>query len=472
MGQHQYCPSCGAPFAFKNPPQFGHALKPRTVLAKQTSPIFVGKCLGGGGFGLTYLGLNNLQQRIVLKELFPRDYVERATDLCTVLPLQNFSDTYTFGLSGFLDEARTIARFHEHPNVVKILYFFEENQTAYFTMLYRQGNTLEEYVKQQISGGGITESELLTIMLQALQGLTAVHNDSILHRDLKPSNIYVPTQGEAFLIDFGTARQVSRNHALATGLTPYRTPGYAPKEQYDYLGKQGAYTDIYACAATLYVCMHSKVTARGTLEPLPEAFKLCDGAYSLAPLEQVARQPVSERFVTAVTAGLQCHPEDRPQTVAEFVKLLTTTATTAVEFHDVTSYYELSILAGEYQNETIPLTTELMIGRDATVCHLVLQDSRISAQHCRLWRQDNTLFLQNFRPTNGTYVNDQLQPVEAIVPLRPLDVINLANCQVFQIQVVSTDSSPAKASSPTSFWKSCLHRLTLLNLGSDAMWVK
>ncbi|WP_255317204.1 serine/threonine protein kinase [Candidatus Magnetobacterium casense] len=225
------------------------SLQPRVVLNKQ---YLIGTCLGSGGFGITYLGLDLvLKMRVVIKEFLPRNIARRQRDQLTVFPIsEDYSNDYKYGLTKFIDEAQTLAQFN-HPSIAPILFFFKENNTAYFVMRYIQGKTLEEYIKLQDKG--ITQQDLLDIMMPVLDGLDAVHQGGILHRDIKPKNIYIPDNGNPILLDFGSARD-----AISTKLSICLTHGYAPLEQYSSdmkLGKQGPWTDIYACAATMYSCL-------------------------------------------------------------------------------------------------------------------------------------------------------------------------------------------------------------------------
>ena len=295
------CSSCGFD---ENAQQSPLLLPPGTPL--MNGQYLVGKILGKpGGFGITYLGWDSqLATFVAIKEYLPRDIAGRHFDRLSVSAHTSAdSEHFRYGMEQFLQEARTLAQF-DHPNVVRVRSFFQENGTAYLVMDYLQGNSLYDHLTQV--GGRMNEQAALDTMLPLLDGLHEVHAKGFLHRDIKPQNIYITTAGRAILLDFGTARQAfgERNR----GMTTILTPGYAPWEQYHRHGKQGAWTDIYACAATLYHIVTGMVppeaaerVAQDTLQP-PAA---------LVP-------GLSLHFSYAIMQSLSIDPANRPQTVAEF----------------------------------------------------------------------------------------------------------------------------------------------------------
>jgi|GEM_PF-534928 len=448
------CPtcSCETPFNYENPkPEKNVALKPGTTLNEASSPILIGRCLGAGGFGITYLGLDVLKKRIVVKEFMPRSVAGRASDALKITAHKGHDETYKYGLQKFVDEAIMLAygSFPEHPNIVTILTLFEENNTAYFTMVYRRGMTLEDYVKN--TKGGITQKELLDIMRDVLNGLKAVHKEAIFHRDIKPSNIYIPDKNEhetrAFLLDFGSARQAMSGYSLST-ISVFLTPGYAPKEQYKKQEKQGPYTDIYACAATMYTCMRGRFNRHGIIVPPPESMDICQGNAKLEPLETVSKQPVSWDFSRAIDIGLQCEPDKRPQSVAKFEELLNIVPHQPLPSGD----YELLGIAGEYEGATFSLNEgPIMLGRDRRQCNLVIPNrklSRVSSVHCQVYTENGRVYLRDVS-RHGTTVNDQDIIKDRIKELKPNDTLNIQGEEVFQI--IQSKVPPPPTTTPASF---------------------
>ena len=238
------CPFCGYDESERRTPL---VLPYRAVLNGQ---FIVGKVLGKpGGFGITYLGWDiHLATLVAVKEYLPRDYAGRDADHASVMAhSREDASLFRFGLEQFLQEARTLAQF-DHPNVVRVRSFFQENGTAYLVMDYLQGVNLAEYLVSK--GGRLTEAQASEIMMPIIDGLQEVHAKGFLHRDIKPQNIYITSTGRPILLDFGAARQAmgERSRSLSVVLTP----GFSPYEQYHRRGEQGPWTDIYALAATYY----------------------------------------------------------------------------------------------------------------------------------------------------------------------------------------------------------------------------
>ena len=305
------CSSCGFD---ENEPQSPLMLPPGTAL--MNGQYLVGKILGKpGGFGITYLGWDSqLATFVAVKEYLPRDVAGRHFDRLTVSAhTREDAEHFRYGLEQFLHEARTLAQF-DHPNVVRVRSFFQENGTAYLVMDYLQGNSLHDYLSRL--GGRLPEKAALDIMYPILDGLKEVHAKGFLHRDIKPQNIYITTGGRPILLDFGTARQAmgERNQ----GLTTIVTPGYAPWEQYHRHGKQGPWTDIYACAATLYQLVTGIVP--------PDAAERVAQETLLPPLQ--VNPELSPQFSFAIMQALTIDPATRPQNVSAFQTALKSTPTT------------------------------------------------------------------------------------------------------------------------------------------------
>ena len=105
--------------------------------------------LGDGGFGITYLAKDtHLDALVAIKEYLPNELAVRQGDNYTVLPKsQSDADNFAWGLDRFVKEARTLAQF-KHPNIVRVLHFFQANNTAYIVMEYEQGQNLVNLLKQ------------------------------------------------------------------------------------------------------------------------------------------------------------------------------------------------------------------------------------------------------------------------------------------------------------------------------------
>jgi serine/threonine protein kinase len=259
--------------------------------------------LGIGGFGLTYLATDsNLNLKVAIKEYLPGDLAQRGDDQSVRPKAESAFESFKWGLSRFLDESRTLASFR-HPNIVRVLRFFEANHTAYMVMEFVAGQPLGEWIR---SRRPLEQAAVLGIALPLLEGLDVIHRSGFLHRDIKPSNIFMRDDGSPVLLDFGSARAASSG----TELTAIVTPGYAPIEQYHSQGQQGPWSDLYAFGGVLYWMITAKrpveAVARVRQDMLPPATQAADRARYSADL------------LTAIDWALTPHEERRPQSVQDF----------------------------------------------------------------------------------------------------------------------------------------------------------
>jgi len=296
------CASCGTPLAVTTAP--AHVLPPGTKLRSGT--YTVGKVLGQGGFGITYLGSDVGQTRpVAVKELFPYGSFRAGT---TVQPGPDWTEaTFNEAKTRFAEEARVLARFH-HPNIVGVYSVFDENLTSYMVMEYLRGKSLAGLLEER--AGPLEEGESVGYILKVGEALEVVHGAGLLHRDLKPDNVIVTDAGRTVLLDFGTAREFAAGKTRR--MTAMLTPGYAPLEQYSQQARFGTFTDVYALAGTLYHLLTGQL-------PVP-ALDRVQGV-ELPPVRQLNPR-VSAEVERAVMQGLQMEVVKRPQTVQEFLALL------------------------------------------------------------------------------------------------------------------------------------------------------
>ena len=239
------CPHCG--FDERTASDSPLYLPLRTVLQGRYT---VGRVLGEGGFGITYLGWDaTLAIRVAIKEFLPRELAARGTDGRSISAYRgDLAEAFRYGLEKFLEEARVLARFAEHQGIVAVRDFFPAHGTGYLVMSYLEGLTLKDYLARQ--GGRIPFPQALAILMPVMDALRAVHQVGLLHRDISPDNIFITRDRQVKLIDFGAARAALGAHSRS--LSVILKPGYAPPEQYGSQGRQGPWTDVYAVGATLY----------------------------------------------------------------------------------------------------------------------------------------------------------------------------------------------------------------------------
>ena len=238
------CPHCG--YVRGTAPEEAYHIRPGTILSKR---YLIGRVLGFGGFGVTYIGYDmTLDKVVAVKEYLPGEFATRMPHQTrlTVYPGEK-QEQFSAGKEKFLDESRKMVRFQHVPEVVHVFDCFEENGTAYIVMEYLEGESLKQKLERD---GRMTVEEALPIILDVLHALEAVHAEGILHRDVAPDNICLTKDGRVKLLDFGAARFATTTHSRS--LTVLIKPGYAPEEQYRSRGDQGTWTDVYATAATFY----------------------------------------------------------------------------------------------------------------------------------------------------------------------------------------------------------------------------
>lgn len=258
--------------------------------------------LGVGGFGLTYLATDaNLNMQVAIKEYLPSDLALRAEDQSIRSRSVQTLEKFNWGRARFLDESRTLASFR-HPNIVRVMRFFEANQTAYMVMEFVAGQPLNDWIKTRRP---LDTHTLSAMMLALLSGVELIHRSGYLHRDIKPGNIFIRQDGSPVLLDFGSAR----SGLVDTERTAIVSPGYAPLEQYHTHGNQGPWSDLYAIGAVMYwiVTGHKPIeaTARVPTDAMPSAMRMGDPIHysrqllelidwALAPAEKARPQNTGE----------------------------------------------------------------------------------------------------------------------------------------------------------------------------------
>lgn len=309
LGTDSTCPHCGFSDSNETDPR---RLPLRSAL--KGGRYEMGRLLGHGGFGLTYKAFDKGQYKalVVIKEcLIANERASiRALDGRTVLVTKVTSGSYRALLQQFYEEAATIAKM-SHPNIVRIVDFFYENNTAYYVMPLVDGVDLRKYLIDR--GASVSEQTLVPIAEKLIGALSALHAKGKLHRDIKPQNILLTRDGlEPVLIDFGASRDYSRQEKSSWGA---HTDGYAPIEQVKNLTTQGPWTDVYSLSATLYRSLSGRI-------PTPSDHRIAEnGRDQYIPIEQVAPE-VSSRFANAINKGLSQDIRERPQSMLDFQKLL------------------------------------------------------------------------------------------------------------------------------------------------------
>ena len=304
------CPFCGHNNA--------EPINDETVLREGTilnGKYLVGRVLGRGGFGITYLGIDiDLEIKVAIKEYFPNGITTRQINSRQVKITNGSvnSEGFNKGKEAFQQEARTLAMFNS-PNIAHVREYFLENNTAYIVMDFVDGVTFSSEIRH--CGGQITWKRVLSLFMPLIPELDCLHKKNMIHRDIKPENLKVVTDKNTgkerlVLLDFGAARSYISSNLTKT-YTQILTPGFAPFEQYQARTHLGPFTDIYALCATMY-------TAISGQRP-PAAPDRIMGDEELKPFSSFGID-VPANVESAIFHGMALNYKDRPQTLLEIYR--------------------------------------------------------------------------------------------------------------------------------------------------------
>ena len=299
------CSVCGGDMRLQNRQ---HQLPVMTILEGR---YLIGKVLGEGGFGITYIGFDlRLEERVAIKEFYPAGSVTRYAKHSTEVESTSAAGEVLLERERekFLTEARTMSRFSGESSIVHVKDFFYANSTAYIVMEYIDGETMQRRLKE--NGPDKDFNKLLDMLRPVMKDLDSVHRAGFIHRDISLSNLMVDKSGSVKLLDFGTAREVSEDGEKSLSIV--LKPGFAPEEQYRRHGKQGPWTDVYAlCAAMYKLC--TGVTPEVSVDRLSDD--------SLEPPSKLGVK-INPQQEAVLARGLAVHQEDRIQSVTELLEEL------------------------------------------------------------------------------------------------------------------------------------------------------
>ncbi len=296
------CPHCG--FFFRQNTEHKWILKPGTL---SNGKYLIGKTLGEGGFGITYLAWDvNMETKVAIKEYYPgylvsRDVTSGDGNYVTVTSRSGQRD-FQDGLKRYVKEAAALSKFFDLPGIVSVKDFYYENETAYIVMEYIDGISLKALLER--NGNRLAAEQALELMKPVISSLAVIHKNKLIHRDISPDNIMVDRTGKVKLIDFGAARSFEEEEKSMTVMLKH---GYAPIEQYSRKGEQAATTDIYALCAVLYRMITGEVPTESTQRVRND---------ELVSVRHLADK-TPHHIATAIEKGLSLMPEDRQQSMEE-----------------------------------------------------------------------------------------------------------------------------------------------------------
>lgn len=410
------CPHCG--YNQSKAKKYEHVLPPQTIL---NARYLLGKVLGKGGFGVTYIAKDLVEDKIVaIKECMPEVYSYRDLSNCIY---QKDGETAAFNQckNNFLDEINALRILTENDFVVNVFDYFTENNTEYFVMEYIDGLSLKVIVNSKDTTFSLNDAAI--VLFTVGSALMEVHKRGIIHRDISPENIMIARDGTVKLIDFGASKNYFdssyyRNESI------FLKPGFAPPEQYTLDGKQGPWTDVYALAATFYTIVSGKPLIDSTYRVEDDTMKT---------LEELGCN-VSHQISLAVSKALEPDIIDRYGDVGEFLndmsELINVTESIDNEtLNIIGSEKDYEIRHGDHvkpdsrnkvacvrvisghsagKEAEIPDYGFISIGRETKGTDICLDDfSHISRYHCLVgYDRVNNRFIVIDKSANGTYYSN------------------------------------------------------------------
>ena len=404
------CESCGYCVNQEKPiPQ--KPLAPFTILHDR---YMVGRPLGAGGFGITYLCLDiRINQRLAMKEYYPLNWAQRSSKGTYLDAAQQHK--YEIGMEEFRREIHMLRSLPQCPYIVRYHDNFDANGTVYFVMEYVDGNSLKAMSKRYAKG--MPYEQLTNIMKEVALGLSTLHHANVLHRDVSPENILIAEDGRAKLIDFGAAQPADGNWSTNIVLIK---PGFSPPEQYNQSSAlQRPWSDIYAFGCTFYY-MYTGIKPPESIEREKQP--------PLTPISEL-RSDVPAEVSNAIMQAISLAPQKRFDSIDAFLGAITRlsarpvskddnsvisqTQTVMSKLQDLLHrkkqklpYIEWTDAEGQLSTRELQPYHPLSLGRMQQYCDVVISTSKqLSRQHCILTfdKSLRCVFVEDFS-LNGTFL--------------------------------------------------------------------
>ena len=303
------CSHCG--FDPRSVKGIEYALPMGTILAGK---YLVGRVLGQGGFGITYVGWDiALERKVAIKEYYPSGQVSRnpgSRGLTWYTSVQS-QQAKQNGTQMFLKEARKMSKVDDIPNVVRVRDLFQENETAYIVMDFVEGETLKARLEKT---GPLPWKQAKGIFLPAIQAMEQVHQAGLVHRDISPDNLMLTPDGKVKILDLGAAKDLSVNNGASS--MQVAKGGFSPFEQYTQRGSSGPWTDVYAMAATVYYTLTGKLPPVATDRVVEDTISW----------EEPGLKALSAQALEALQKAMVISAKNRMQSMEELEKGLYSTA--------------------------------------------------------------------------------------------------------------------------------------------------
>ena len=242
------------------------ALKENSIIKSPKGNAYVVDYVFFGGFNFTYFChyINNPDKRVVVRELFFRDYNCRKNGIVTFLGDVDWIERYRYRFIEFANILKTLSG---HPNLENYVDSFKTNGTYYIVTEFISGETLNDLQNRQKRN--FTEKEVICIIKQICTGLSYMMTHNILHLDIKPSNI-MKSSNRYILLDFGLSKDQNIDETSDSNIG--YTPNYSSLEQQTGSGKLTPASDIYSLGATMYKLL-TGLAPRSATDILQDGFQ-------------------------------------------------------------------------------------------------------------------------------------------------------------------------------------------------------
>lgn len=294
------------PISIPTPPPTPEEIGVDDLSGRAVRGCDLGERIGTGGFGVVYRAVQSVVGRdVAIKIVLPR-----------------YADNPEF-IRRFESEAQLVAHL-EHPHIVPLYDYWREPGAAYLVMRYLRGGSLDRVLQS----GPMHPTTVLNIMEQIGAGLHIAHRAGVIHRDIKPANILLDENGNAYLADFGIAKQVG----ISSGVERTRemamigSPPYISPEQI-LVEPVRPQADIYSLGIVLYELLSGRKPFKGPTpvayirQHLNELLPLLSSETVAAPqITAIAADPTPADTVIARATAKQ--PQDRYPDVPTFLSEL------------------------------------------------------------------------------------------------------------------------------------------------------
>lgn len=277
-------------------------LAPKTYLNDR---YIVGRLLSYNGEGATYIGYDTAAgAKVTIKEFMPDTLCTRKKGETEIVVNHNNSALYKTYLSEFADLNRSLMKLRGMAHIQTVLDVFFENNTCYAVFEFISGISLKTYLAN--SSGGLMWEQVKELFPPILTTISIFHETGIIHRGISPQTIFVTDKMELLLANFCITAARTTNTEIACEIFS----GYASPEQYTN-DVNGTWTDVYGISAVLYRVLTGTVPT--------EAIARTKGSM-LEPM--MINRNVPPNVSKVIMQGMRLSPENRIQSIREFVDLL------------------------------------------------------------------------------------------------------------------------------------------------------